>query len=79
MALEEVNESIPKDCQWIAPVKMSTLYCPRNLRGFEKTELLARTLATVHNFSRYVLRPLYHPCNKSSMCRKALNKKSHLF
>jgi hypothetical protein len=75
MALKEANESILYDCQWTAPVEnmLSSCYL-RNLRGSEKTELLAEIYAIVHDFSKYVLRPLYYPCNKLSMCRRALDK-----
>jgi len=72
MALEEVNESVLHDCQWFAPVENTPASgCPRNSRGFEKTGVPAEALATVHDFARYVLRPLYHPCNELGMCRKA--------
>jgi hypothetical protein len=75
MALEKVNESVLYDCQWTAPAEnMLSSCCPRNSRGSEKTESPAETHATVHDFSRYVLRPLYHPCNELSMCRRALDK-----
>ena len=63
MALEKVNESALAAC------------CPRNSRGSERIESPAdsETLATANGFSKYVLRPLYHPCNELGMCRKALN------
>ena len=74
MAPEEVSESALHDCHWIAPVEnVLTSCCPRSLRGFEKMVLPAETLAVVHDFSRYVLRHLYHPCNELGTCRKALN------
>jgi hypothetical protein len=79
MALGEVNESILHDCRWISVENALTSDCPRNLRGSEKIELPAENpenlrLAMVHDFSRYVPRPLYHPCNELSRCRKAFRE-----
>ena len=76
--VEEENESVPCDCHWNVPVqKMLSSCCLGNSRDFEKTEVLAQAaevLETVHNFSKYVLRPLYHPCNELGMCKTALDE-----
>jgi hypothetical protein len=69
--LEEANENVLHDSPLLIPVgKLLISCCPRNSRGSEKIGA-AGTLATVHDFSRYFQRHLYHPCNELGRCRKA--------